>query len=150
VLAVAGGQQRGAGQQLGQLVVLVEDLVEGLEFVQLLPPGLEPGGAVSPAFGVQPGGQRAAETAADILADDAAVDTAGAGVVAAAGAAAAFPGHGGRSEAGQVRKCNTTPVGHMSESGNGYGMGRGPERTASPAGRSRLNRVSQVNYTLVH
>jgi hypothetical protein len=93
VLVVAGGFQSAAGDGLGKSV---EEQRVGLEAADLvgaegLPLAFDPGeGAAAP---VALGGHVAAGPAAEVLADDAAVDPPGAGVVRAV-LAAAFPGHG--------------------------------------------------------
>jgi hypothetical protein len=92
VLVVAGGQQGGAGEQVGEGVQVVGECVQGREFFEQVAALVALDLPLPAADGVGGGGQGGALAAADVIADDAAVDAAGAGVVAAA-AAAGFPGH---------------------------------------------------------
>ena len=83
---VAGREQGGAGDEVGEGVEFVGRGVEGGN-------GGPVGLVVLPAFGVGRGGLRGEVAAANVLADDAAADPAGAVVVALV--ATGFPGHAG-------------------------------------------------------
>jgi hypothetical protein len=101
VLVEPGGLQGDAGDRFGERVEEQEVSLEPANFVgDEVPPAafaVDEGAAAAVAFG----GEFGAAAAADVLADDAAVDPPGAGVVAAA-VGGGVPGHGGRLRSGAV------------------------------------------------
>ena len=92
MLVVAGGEQGGAGEQVGERIQVVGEGVEFAEFFEQIAAGVALHLALPAADGIGGGGQGRALARTDVLADNAAVDAAGSGVVAAA--AAGFPAHG--------------------------------------------------------
>src|SRR5262245_4662895 len=84
VLGVPGRGEGGPGQEVGQLVQVGQERVQRLDLLALDPRALALGFSLVPLDSVQLCGQFADRPATDVLADDAAVDAAGARVVPAA------------------------------------------------------------------
>jgi hypothetical protein len=87
VLVIAGGQQRGAGQQVGQGVQLVEGFGQAIQLGPLSPQVGAPSVPVGPCAGVQLRGQFGYPAGANVLPHHPAVDLVNAVVVAS------FPAH---------------------------------------------------------
>jgi hypothetical protein len=106
VLVVAGGLEGVAGDRLGERV---EEQQVGLE-VAGLPGAAGLPLAIAPEERVAGSGDLGAGAGADVGADHAAVDAAGAVVIPLAVLAADFPGHGAAPEAGEMRGATQKPL----------------------------------------